>query len=154
MGIGGEGIGIEAPVDMSYLQSRLVNNGSNEEEFMRKRFAILAVTVAASACSGYNNTTGTPTGPTTAPAGAIVIDVLGERGTLSFSPDPATVGAGETVVWHNVDTETHRVMFDDRELDTGDIAPGRFSQPMAFAAPGPYHCSIHPSMTGSVKNPR
>jgi hypothetical protein len=38
----------------------------------------------------------------------------------------------------------------DGELDTGTIAPGAFSQPMALVGPGPYHCSIHPEMVGRI----
>ena len=64
------------------------------------------------------------------------------------------MAAGETVVWHNVDTETHRVVLDDRQFDTGDIAPGRFSQAMTLPAPRPYHCSIHPDMTGTLQGPQ
>jgi plastocyanin len=119
---------------------------------MRRGFAVVAFALAVSACSSYENPSGNPAGPTTAPPGAIVINVVGERGALSFSPNPATVAAGETVVWHNVDTETHRVVLDDRQFDTGDIAPGRFSQAMTLPAPRPYHCSIHPDMTGTIQS--
>jgi plastocyanin len=54
------------------------------------------------------------------------------------------------VVWHNVDTVAHRVAFDDGKADTGDIAPGAFSRPMMLGASHPYHCSIHPVMTGTI----
>jgi plastocyanin len=54
------------------------------------------------------------------------------------------------VVWHNVDTVTHRVVFNDGELDTGNIAPGGFSVATSLVAPGLYHCSIHPSMVGTI----
>jgi len=54
-------------------------------------------------------------------------------------------------MWHNVDNVTHRVVLNDRSVDTGDLAPGASSQPMAIAAAGgQYHCSIHPVMVGSV----
>jgi hypothetical protein len=45
---------------------------------------------------------------------------------------------------------THRVVLDDGELDSGNIAPGAFSAPMPLVAPNPYHCSIHPSMIGRI----
>jgi plastocyanin len=54
------------------------------------------------------------------------------------------------VIWHNVDTVTHRVVFNDGEVDTGNIAPGAFSAEMGLVAPGPYHCSIHPPMVGTA----
>jgi plastocyanin len=128
-----------------------------------KRYVIAAVLAAAvlsvSACGGYN--AASPTGPSVAPAppavappaGTVVIDVVGINGAQSFSPNPSTVPAGQAVVWHNVDTVTHRVVFDDGEVDSGNIAPGAFSQPMLLVAPGLYHCSIHPVMVGSVNQP-
>ena len=57
----------------------------------------------------------------------------------------------QMVVWHNVDTITHRVVLNDQSVDTGNLAPGASSQPMAIGAAGAqYHCSIHPVMVGSV----
>jgi plastocyanin len=79
-----------------------------------------------------------------------VINVAGISGAQSFSPNPATVPAGTRVVWHNADSVTHRVVFNDGELDTGNIAPGAYSAAMALVAPGPYHCSIHPPMIGAA----
>jgi plastocyanin len=111
--------------------------------------AVLAFGTAA--CSGYGATSPTPVdNPQTPPAGAIVINVVGVNGDRSFSPNPATVPAGQTVVWHNVDTVIHRVVLNAGGLDTGDIAPGAFSQPMTLAAAGPYLCSLHPSMVGTL----
>ena len=49
-----------------------------------------------------------------------------------------------------VDTVTHHVVLNDGTLDTGNIAPGAFSGPMTLMAVGRYHCSIHPSMVGSL----
>ena len=112
---------------------------------------LAALTLGVAACGGYNSSS--PTSPDTgsvAPPGAIVIDIVRENGARSFSPNPATVPPGQTVVWHNIDTTTHRVVLDDRGVDTGNIAPGRFSAVTTLGTPGPYHCSIHPSMTGTV----
>ena len=81
----------------------------------------------------------------------MTINVVAVNGAQSFSPNPATLPAGQMVVWHNVDSITHRVVLNDRSVDTGDLAPGASSQPMAIAAAGgQYHCSIHPVMVGSV----
>jgi plastocyanin len=102
--------------------------------------------------SGYSNGNGgNPNTPTPTIAGVVTINVIAENGAQSFSPNPATLPPGQMVVWHNVDTITHRVVLDDRSVDTGDLAPGASSQPQPIAAAGgPYHCSIHPSMIGSV----
>jgi plastocyanin len=120
-----------------------------------KRFlmmtAFVATTLAMGACGGTSSPSPTsPTGTSAPPAGATVIDVVRENGAQSFSPNPATVPAGQMVVWHNVDTVTHRVTLNDGTLDTGNVAPGAFSAPMTLRAVGPYHCSIHPSMVGTI----
>jgi hypothetical protein len=57
------------------------------------------------------------------------------------------------VVFKNADVVTHRVVLDDRSIDTGDIAPGASSQPQPLGAVSkPYHCSLHPSMVGSLNS--
>jgi plastocyanin len=111
---------------------------------------MIAIVVSVG-CGGYGASSPTnPSGEPSAPTDVILIDIVGENGAQSFSPNPATVPAGHAVVWHNTDNTTHRVVFNDGELDTGNISPGRFSKPMILIAVGPYHCSIHPDMTGST----
>ena len=119
------------------------------------RFPIAALMAAAvlgvSACGGYGSASpGGPTASPTPPAGATIINIVGINSALSFAPNPGSVPAGQLVVWHNVDTVTHRVVFNDGELDTGNIAPGAFSEAMGIVAPSPYHCSIHPPMIGAI----
>ena len=98
--------------------------------------------------SGYGST---PTSPNDAPPpGAIVIDIVGINGAKSFSPNPSTVPAGQMFVWHNVDTVAHRIVLDGGRLDAGTIAPGSYSAPMTLPQPGPYHCTIHPEMVGTI----
>ena len=113
----------------------------------------IAVGIWVSACagSGYSSTSGTPTTPT-APngAGVVTINVVAINGAQSFSPNPATLPSGQLVVWHNVDRVTHRVVLNDRSVDTGDLPAGASSQPMTIGASGQYHCSIHPVMVGSI----
>jgi plastocyanin len=114
--------------------------------------AVIALGLGMWGCgdSGYSSGGGNPTGPTdSAVSGVVTINVVAVNGAQSFSPNPATVPAGQTVVWHNVDTITHRVVLNDRSVDTGNLAPGASSQPMTIAGGGQYHCSIHPVMIGS-----
>ena len=115
---------------------------------------LAASTLMVTACGGNSYGSSSPSSPsdTPPPANAITINVVRENGNQSFSPNPATIPAGQTVVWHNIDTTTHRVVLNDGRLDTGNLAPGAFSQPMTLAAPGPYHCSIHPDMIGALVN--
>jgi len=114
---------------------------------------LVALVLSGSACGGYGSASPTtPTETPDPPADAITINIVAINGMQSFSPDPSTVAAGKRVVWHNIDTVTHRVVFDDGELDTGNIPQGGFSAPMGLIAPGPYHCSLHPSMVGRVED--
>src|SRR5260221_2993010 len=83
-------------------------------------FAVFCL--GASACAGVYN-------PTSATGNAVTIDVVAINGAQSYAPDPARVPAGQMVVWHNIDKETHRVVLDDRSLDTGNLAPAASSAP-------------------------
>ena len=119
--------------------------------------SVLTLGLGMWGCSGAGYSTGSPTGPTAptptaiAVDGVVTINVVAINGAQSFSPNPATLPAGQLVVWLNVDTTTHRVVLDDRSVDTGDLAPGASSQPMAIGAGGGRdHCSIHPEMIGSI----
>jgi plastocyanin len=102
--------------------------------------------------SGSTTTAMTPSTPSAAGNAQIVtVNVVAIRGAQSFSPNPATLPAGVQVVWHNVDSVTHRVVLDNGSVDTGNLAPGASSQPMTIGASGAsYHCSIHPEMIGSI----
>jgi len=116
--------------------------------------AVVALGLGMWGCSGNGYTSGNsgnPTTPTPGMPGIVTINVVAIDGAQSFSPNPATLPAGQMVVWHNVDSTTHRVVLNDRSVDTGNLAPGASSQPMSIAAAGgQYHCSIHPVMVGSV----
>jgi plastocyanin len=114
---------------------------------------VAALGLCLSGCGGYSGNSGNPAAPSgnpTAPADAIVINVVAINGAQSFSPNPSSVPSGRTVVWHNVDTVTHRVVLDDRSVDTGNLDPGTFSSPMSLGTVGGYRCSIHPEMVGAV----
>jgi plastocyanin len=115
----------------------------------------LTIALGAWGCGGSDPAAPTPVAaptPTPAPTPAIVtINVVGINGAQSFSPNPATPPAGQMVVWHNIDSITHRVVLNDATLDTGDLGPGASSQPMSINnGGGPYHCSIHPVMVGTI----
>jgi plastocyanin len=118
--------------------------------------AVLTVGLGVWGCggsNGYSNSnSGNPSSPTPpSTAGVVTVDVVAINGAQSFSPNPATLPAGTMIVWHNVNNVTHRVVLNDGSLDTGNLNPGAFSQPMALGvAGGQYHCAIHPVMVGSI----
>jgi plastocyanin len=94
----------------------------------------------------------TPSAPSASGSAQIVtVNVVAIKGAQSFSPNPATLPAGVQIVWHNIDSTTHRVVLNNGSVDTGNLAPGASSQPMTISASGaPYHCAIHPEMIGSI----
>lgn len=89
--------------------------------------AVVALGLGVWGCggSGYGSgTSGNPSTPTPSMPGVVTINVVAVNGGQSFSPNPATLPAGQMVVWHNTDTITHHVVLNDRSVDTGDIRPG------------------------------
>lgn len=106
--------------------------------------AALMTLAGVASCGGGSS----PSSP--APSGPVTINIVGERGGQSFSPNPALV-AGQTVVFRNTDSVVHRVRLNDLSIDTGDIAPGATSRAVNMPAAGTnYHCFLHPAMVGAV----
>jgi len=76
---------------------------------------------------------------------------------FAFNPATLTIKAGTTVIWENKDSTTHDVTNDAKgtvaegQLFDIDMEPGQ-SGNHTFAEAGeyPYHCNIHPSMTGKI----
>jgi plastocyanin len=116
--------------------------------------AVVAVGLGMLACGGgySSGSSANPTSPTpSSAAGVVTVNVIAINGAQSFSPNPATLPAGQMIVWHNVDNVTHHVRLNDGSVDTGDLLPGASSRPMPVeAGGGPYHCAIHPVMVGSI----
>jgi hypothetical protein len=70
---------------------------------------------------------------------------------FSFSPGTVTVAVGDTVTWTNSDAQDHTATADGGSFDTGTLGNGE-SGTVTFSTAGsfPYHCTIHPQMTGTV----
>jgi plastocyanin len=109
--------------------------------------AVVSVAVVlCGSCGGSSSST--PSSPS--PAAATTITIMGSNGTQAFSPNPAGFG-GQSVVFRNSDSVTHRVVLNDGSVDTGDIAPGATSRAVVMPASGTnYHCQLHPGMIGAV----
>jgi plastocyanin len=71
---------------------------------------------------------------------------------FSFQPQDVTINIGESVTWINHDPVGHTATSDSQGLfDTGVIAPaGNKTVSFAIAGTYAYHCSIHPSLKGTV----
>jgi plastocyanin len=119
--------------------------------------AALALTAAlcAAGCGGGSSaSSGSPTAPTGSSGNpgttTVTITITGQNGKLAFNPNPATVAAGQLVMFKNNDVTTHHIMLDDGSIQTADIAPGATSAAVAMGTSGSstYHCTIHPGMVG------
>ena len=120
---------------------------------MKTCLTILAVGVLGLGvwgCSANSSNNANPTSPSPSGGNVVTINVVAINGSQSFSPNPATLQAGQMVVWHNVDNVTHRVVLNDRSVDTGNLSPGASSSAQQIGTVGPYHCSIHPEMVGAI----
>jgi len=71
---------------------------------------------------------------------------------FAFAPASLSVAVGTTVTWTNGDSTAHTATADDGTFDSKNIAAGAtFSQAFETAGTFPYHCSIHPNMTGTIE---
>jgi plastocyanin len=107
------------------------------------RRLVLAVALAAavsltSACGGGSNKpAATLNGPT------VLVRAL------SFDPDKIDAKVGETVIWKWEDRNPHNVTFPNFHSSTK--SSGTYTH--TFSSPGDYkyHCTLHPTMTGTVR---
>jgi plastocyanin len=119
--------------------------------------AMLGAVLAFAACGGGGPAT--TTGPVGSPAGATAATAVACTGSggqavsiqnFAFNPASVTVAAGGTVTWTNNDSTAHTVTFDSgpncQQLSGSETKTATFS----VAGSYPYHCSIHPTMKGTV----
>jgi plastocyanin len=73
---------------------------------------------------------------------------------MAFGPSAVTVGVGETVTWTFQDATAHTATSDNGFFDTGTASGGQ-QRTVRFRSAGtfPYHCRVHPQMTGRVRVP-
>ena len=117
---------------------------------MRSPFRAFLVASAVVTFVGCGGSSTAPSGSSSGGLAPVVISIVGDRGNLSFSPNPATAG-GRMVVFRNNDSVAHRVRLNDLTVDWGTIQPGATSAPLTMPAAGTnYHCSVHPTMIGAV----
>jgi plastocyanin len=112
----------------------------NQHKFLIIGILVLVVIVSVSGCTN-NNT------PTTTNLGANTIAIQ----NFAFNPATLTVKAGTTVTWTNLDSTNHPVASDTGVFNSGTLNNGQ-SYSFTFNQTGsyPYHCTVHPSMTGTV----
>jgi plastocyanin len=114
---------------------------------MKTTIAALAFLIASTALLSNCSSPSAPT-----PTADVTINVLGQLGSNSFSPNPTTITAGQSVSWRNSDGIVHRMVQDASGFDSRDVSGGATTTPVTLGTRGTitYHCSIHPTMTGTI----
>jgi plastocyanin len=104
---------------------------------MRSKYGI-AMLIALVACPASGPALAIPQTP---------IDIV----DFAFQPTTATEEIGVPITWTNTGSVDHTVTFETLDIDSGSIASGQtFSTTLEVAGIYTYHCSIHPSMTGTI----
>jgi plastocyanin len=134
---------------------------------------LLTLTLLVAACGGGSSATTTTVAPgttaTTAPTGTTATTAAPGSTTTassttgggnevqvimtnrSYDPETVTIKVGDTVTWVNQDAPQHDVVADNGEFKSDLFDKGQsFSHTFTAAGTYPYHCSIHPGMTGTV----
>ena len=100
-----------------------------------------------------------PTAPTPAPAPApvsstVTVSIVSSIGNGAYKPNPVMANTGDAVVFRNNDAAMHHIVMDDGSSDLGDVAPGATSRSLTLrnANATRFHCTIHPSMVGSIND--
>ena len=117
--------------------------------------AFLLAVVACGSSTDYGSGGNLPPTPT---ADVLIVAGAFNKGAQAFDPNPFTVslggGASVAVTWGNADATTHTVTADGASplFNSGNVAKGKTYQ-FTFTAAGSYayHCSIHPTMVGTIQ---
>ncbi|MCX6774763.1 MAG: cupredoxin family copper-binding protein [DPANN group archaeon] len=121
-------------------------------------FVLAAAVFFISGCASYqttaptttNNTTTAPAQTATPPTTSTATSSVTLQ-NFAFHPADITVAKGAIVTWTNMDSVTHTIAANDGSFSSGNIAPGgTYAHTFGTAGVTAYHCSIHPSMTGTV----
>jgi len=112
-------------------------------------WGVLALVAVFSLGCGKDSPTGTGN---TGGGADKTISIVSDSGSNAYSPNPDTVSVGQTVSWRNTRSVSHTSTANGGAWDTGLIAPNATSAPIAMNAAGSfgYHCTVHPTMVGTL----
>jgi plastocyanin len=130
--------------------------------YMTAKFTVTAAAAKSSSASGSAG--GATSGATTAVSGPILSIPVGAstQGNPSYDPNPMTIKKGDSVQVQNKDQTPHTVTsgkgLDDpakgKLFDTSIIAPSatvKVKTASLNSGEYPFHCEVHPYMTGTLK---
>jgi plastocyanin len=114
--------------------------------------AALALTLVAAGCSSDSGDEPSPTATDAESGdltpGSAAINIV----DLTFEPTTLTVAAGSTeIAITNADTVDHTFTLDDDSVDQPVAAGENVTVTVDLSASVGFHCSIHPSMTGTLQ---
>ena len=106
---------------------------------------VSATTTTATSNASTSIATSSPSPSASAASQTVVIQ------GFSFQPASITIQTGASVTWQNDDPVSHQIVsntntFSSPVLNTG----GSYTHVFDQAGTYPYHCGIHPSMTGTI----
>jgi plastocyanin len=129
--------------------------------------ATIATALALAACSGGATTAPTLVAGTQGPAAGTPGASTATSAVCKDSTDATTVDAtvggfqwgpvsakvGDVITWTNSDAQPHKVGLDDGSCTmASNIAGGGGKASLVFSVAGtyPFHCTVHPSMKGTI----
>jgi len=92
-------------------------------------------------------------GPTLPPSDVIIVVGAATKGAAAYDPNPITVSLAThpKVIWANDDGLQHTVTADGGAFDSGNIGGGEaYSHTFSATGTFTYHCTIHPTMVGTL----
>lgn len=129
--------------------------------WLRCTTAVLA-TISLVSCGSDTTDVNQPSGRKLPANGIEIVVGAQNKGTGAFTPNPLTISLAEggVVQWFNDDQTasaystngvTHNITADDGSFASGNLNAGSSFQ-TTFSTQGTfnYHCSIHPTMKGTV----
>jgi plastocyanin len=121
--------------------------------------SLLGAALVLAACGGGGSTSapGGTTGPAATGAGAApcaesTAATVVEAAVADNTWGPVSAKVGDVITWTNGDSVPHAVALDDGSCAMSGTIPGGGTRSLAFSTAGsfPFHCSVHPSMKGTI----
>ena len=119
----------------------------------RPALLVMAIGMLAScgaSASPTPSTTPTPTPNPNATSAVVNVPSSGGYGASSFVPGAVSISVGSSVDWSNSDSTEHHPTADDGSWDADLPAGADGTVRFNTAGTWSYHCSIHPTMTGTI----